>query len=72
MPLKRSTSKDTTKRSTSEVIESILITKQIFWDTQLFIEKYSYITWHTVKDAFTTTNYKAYLEDKQVYINVLE
>lgn len=70
MPPKRSSSKDTTERSISEAVESTPITLPFLSDTQLFMEKDSDVTWNTVKDAFSKTSYKVYLEDKQVYINV--
>jgi len=50
----------------------MLVTMPFLSNTQIFIEKYSYITWHIVKYVFTTTNYKADLEDRHVYINVLK
>lgn len=70
MPLQRSTSKETTKSSISEVFESTLATMPILFESQLFIEKDSDITWHRVNNAFIATNSKPYLEDRQVYIKI--
>lgn len=58
MPPNRSSSKEIIERNTGEVVESTPITMLILSDTQLFIEKDSDIGWHTIKDAFTTTNFK--------------
>lgn len=54
MPPKRSTSKEKTKRIIDEVVENPPVTIPILYNTQLFIKKDSGITWHMLKDAFTT------------------
>jgi len=60
---KRSISKDTTKSSTREAVESIPVNLPIFSDTQLFIEKDSNITWYKVNEVFSVNNFKEDLED---------
>jgi len=66
MAPKRSTSKDTIERSTGEIVESVHITMIVLLYTQLFIKKYSNITWNKEKYEFTTTNYKEDIKDRKI------
>lgn len=70
MPPKRSSSKETKKSSTGEVVERALITIPILYDTQLFIKKELDITWHKFKDEFRATDLKVDMEEIHVYINI--
>lgn len=70
MAPKRSSSKDTSESSTSKEVVRTLMKLQIFKDTQLFKEKEFDITWHKLYEALPARNFKSYLKDRQVYINV--
>jgi len=70
MAPKISTSKDTTKSSTSEAVESMLMNLLVYSYTQLFIEKESDITWKKVNEEFSVRSLKENLEDEHVYISV--
>jgi len=45
MTTNRASSKDTTERSTGEVVEKTPVDFLLYADTQLFIEKESTLTW---------------------------
>jgi len=66
MAPKGTASKDTTKSNTREIVES----KPIYLDTQLFIEKESYVTWQKVNEIFSEKIFNGDLEDWKVYVNV--
>lgn len=69
MVSKRDTSKETTKRSTGEAVEQILVDLPVYVDTQLFIEKGTKLTWYQIKDTFGE-DFMEDLEDWKVYINM--
>lgn len=66
---KKYASKDIVKRSTGDVVEQVSMNLPIYAETQPFIEKVMKITWQEIKDIFGG-NFKEYLEDNQVYVNI--
>lgn len=63
MEPKRYNSKDTTKISTQEAVESSPMNFLVFSDNQLVIEKDSYRKRLKVNEAFIERIFKSYIED---------
>lgn len=62
MACKRVASKETTKRSTAEAVEQLLVDLLVYVDTQLFIDKGTTLTWQQIKDTFAK-DFKVDLDD---------
>lgn len=54
MAHKRDTSKDTTKSSISEAVDSMRVNLPLYIDTQLFVKKELDLTWQKVNESFST------------------
>lgn len=67
---KNGSSNKVTDSSMEGVVDSTFPGVPIMTDTQCLIDKYSTITWLTIKDAFNMKELPKDLEDREVYENV--
>lgn len=67
MPPNKLALKQVTERSTKETIGSISSRVPILLDTQCYIENNSTVTWLTIKDVFTSTEFNEDMKYRELY-----